>query len=337
MTRMLTMSLIAAVTAAAASSALAQHTLRIGMVTVNDAQHTFANRYAEELGKRTKGALTVKVFPAAQLGSIPRQIENLKIGAQGGFLGPAGFLSGITKAFQVTDAPGIYKSYWHAQNAVTDPKFRDTFLNLAKDNGIVGVSIFNYGPQAIATHKPIKRLADLKGLKIRVLATKMESRVAGVLGATGVPMPFTEVLPALQQRTIDGCRSSAAVMAASKFYTATKNIALTQQGMIISALWISTKWLAKMPKDVQDAIKTVGRELETWAGHNAAGFEARATKIWKDNGAQVVQLPAEDVAEMKRRLAPLGDEFLGQDPVTKDVFALLKGAVARASDKAPPQ
>ncbi len=324
-----------AVVLAAIPAAAQKHELRIGFVTINDAQHEWAKKYAEALGKRTKGAIDVKVFPAAQLGKFPRQVENLKLGAQGGFLGPVGFLAGFTRAFQVTDAPGLFKNYWHAQNTVSNPEFRDKFLSLAKDKGVVGVSIFNYGPQAIATHKEVNRLTDFKGLKVRVLATPMESKIASVLGMTGVPMPFTEVLPALQQRTIDGCRSSAAVMGALKFYTSTKNIVMTQQGHIISALWISTKWLDKLPKDLQKAVQDVGRELDLEGGRIAAGFEERAAKLWKDNGAKVVTLPAEDMAEMKKRLAPLGDEFLGSDPITKDAWALLKKVAAKTSDKAP--
>ena len=99
--------------------------MRIGMVTINDAQHTFAQKYAEELMKRTNNAIKVEVFPAAQLGSIPRQIENLKIGAQAGFVSPGGFFSGVDRGFEVTDAPGIFKTFWHAQNAVSDPEFRE--------------------------------------------------------------------------------------------------------------------------------------------------------------------------------------------------------------------
>jgi TRAP-type C4-dicarboxylate transport system substrate-binding protein len=53
----------------------AQHVMRIGMVTINDAQHTFTQKYAEELMKRTNNQIKVEVFTAGQLGSIPRQIE----------------------------------------------------------------------------------------------------------------------------------------------------------------------------------------------------------------------------------------------------------------------
>jgi C4-dicarboxylate-binding protein DctP len=319
----------AAVAATLATPAAAQHTMRIGMVTINDAQHTFTQRYAEELMKRTNNAIKVEVFTAGQLGSIPRQIENLKIGAQAGFVSPGGFFSGVDRGFEVGDAPGIFKSFWHAQNAVTDPEFRDKYTMLGEKQGSIGVAIFNYGPTSIASHTPIRKLDDMKGLKVRVLATKMESKLAGVLGMTGVPMPYTEVLPALQQRALDGCRSSIAVMGASKFFTTTKYVTQEESGMIISGVWISKPWLSRLPKDLQDHVMQTGRDLETWGGQNAQTFDRNAVQLWKDNGAEVIKLSDADQAELNRRLAPLGDEFLGEDPATKDLYAVLKRVLAR--------
>jgi len=322
-------------TAATTSAQAATYTLRLGMVTINDAQHTFAKKYGEELEKRTKGEIKVEVFPAAQLGGIPTQIENLKLGVQGGFAAPPGFFSGINKAFEVPDAPGIYKSFWHAQNAFQDAAFRDKFLALADKAGVTGAALWNYGPTSIASIKPIRKIDDMKGLKIRVLATKMESKLASVLGMTGVPMNYPDVLPALQQKTIDGCRSAISVMAASKFYTTTKYITVIEDGTIPSGLWISKAWLRKLPKPLQDEVLKTGRDLETWAGHNAKGFIDRAQKLWTDNGGEVIKLPAADQAEVIKRLAPLGDEFLLTDPATKDLYELLKKSLAKVSAEAP--
>lgn len=318
-----------------ATTQAADFTMRIGMVTINDAQHTFAKKYAEELEKRTNGKIKVEVFPAAQLGKIPTQIGNLKIGAQAAFISPAGFFSGINKVFEVTDAPGIYKSFWHAQNAITAEPFRDKFLAGAEKAGVVGISVWNYGPTSIASLTPIRKIADMKGLKIRVLATQMESKVASVLDMTGVPMPFTEVLPALQQRSIDGVRTAISVMAALKFYTASRYVTVIESGMIVSVMWVSKAWLDKLPKPLQDQVIKTGRDLEIWAGHNAKGFIDRAEKIWTENGGTVLRLSDSEEAEVKKRLAPLGNEFLGSNPATKDMFELLKKSLAAASPEPP--
>ena len=316
----------------AASTATAQYTMKIGMVTINDPQFVLANKYKEELEKRTGGKIKVKVFPVAQLGKIPRQIEGLRLGTQEGFVSPPGFLAGLAPGFAVTDAPGVAKNYWHAHNTFTTPSFRNAFLKQAESKGIIGVAIFNYGPTSIASLKPIRSLADMKGLKVRVLATKMESKLADTLGMTGVPMPFSEVLPALQRKTLDACRSSIVVMGALKFFSVTKSITLIESGHIPSAIWISKRWLNKLPKDLQTAVIETGRSLEGWAGKMAYGFNQRAEALWKKNGAEIIRLPAADQAKVNKMLAPLGDEFLGKNPKTSAMYGLYKAALAKASD-----
>ncbi|MDA1326744.1 MAG: TRAP transporter substrate-binding protein [Proteobacteria bacterium] len=323
------------ITGLMAGTAVAQTEMRIGMVTINDPQHQFTNKYGEEIVKRTGGKIKVRVFPAAQLGKIPRQLENLKIGSQAGFVSPPGFLSGMNRAFQAPDAPGLFKSFWHAHNTFTDPAFRGKYLNLADKHGIVGAAIFNYGPTSIASLKPIRSLADMKGLKIRVLATPMESKLAKVLGMTGVPMPYSEVLPALQRKTIDGCRSSIVVMGASKFFTTTKYITLIESGTIPSALWVSKRWLAKLPKKQQDIVMQTGRDLEIWAGRNAARLNGEAEALWKKNGAEVIRLSAMDQTIITNQLAPLGDEFLATSADTRDMYKVLKSVLKTASTTAP--
>lgn len=316
-------------------TAFAQFEMRIGMVTINDPQHQFANKYAEEVAKRTNGQVRVKIFPAAQLGKIPRQLESLKIASQAGFVSPPGFLSGMNRAFQAPDGPGLFKNYWHAHNSFTTPAFRDKFLKLADRHGIVGAAIFNYGPTSIASLKPIRTIADMKGMKTRVLATPMESKLAKVLGMTGVPMPYSEVLPALQRRTIDACRSSIVVMGASKFFTTTKYITLIESGNIPSALWVSKRWLGKLPNDLRNIVMQTGRDLETWAAKNAEKRNGEAEALWKRNGAEVIRLSAAEQAAITKRLAPLGDEFLGKDSKTKDMYAVLKSVLKTASTTAP--
>lgn len=322
-----------AIAVLASGAAQAQFKLNIGMVTINDPQNATANQYKKLLDERVGGKIQVKVFPAGQLGKIPRQLENLKIGSQGGFVSPPGFLSGMNIAFQAPDAPGLYKNYWHAHNAFTTPKFRTPYLKLAEKHGIIGVAIFNYGPTSIASIKPIRKPADMNGLKIRVLATKMESKLARILGMTGVPMPYLEVLPALQRKTIDGARSSSVVMGASKFFTTTKYITMIESGTIPSVIYISARWMKKLPKDLQDIVRKTGRDVETWAGRYAAAANKNAEALWQKNGAEVIRLSSADQAAVTKKLAPLGDEFLGNNPKTQKMYGILKDVLKTASDQ----
>ena len=302
--------------------------MKIGMVTINDTQFDTGKKFAEEVEKRSGGRIKGKVFPVAQLGSNPRQIEGVQLGTQEVYIGPPGFSVGINAAFQVPDAPGLVDDIEHAQRALAHPAFRDKFLRLGEDKGVLGVTLWAYDMSSIASLTPIRTIEDLKGMKIRVLATKMESKLMSEFGAAGVPMPLPAVLSALQRKTVDGCRTSIAVMGALKYFTVTKFITVIESGVIPTMIEVSTKWLAKLPPDLRQIVIDTGKDIEPWAFENAKGHVERAAKKWEDNGAEVIRLSPADQAEFMRRVRPLGDEFLATNPATKEMYGIWKQALA---------
>lgn len=302
--------------------------MKIGYATTNDPQHDLSKKLTEMIGARSGGKITGRSFPASQLGKIPRQIEGLQLGTQEVFLTPPGFLVGLNPAFQVPDAPGLFKDHAHAQRAITWKPFRDKYLRLAESKGVVGGGVWIYDGTSIASVDPIRNLSNISGKKIRVLATKMESELIRTFGGAGVPMPYTEVLPAMQRGTIDAVRSSIVVMGASKFFTVSKHITVIGSGFIPSGIWISKVWLNRLPANLRKIVMDTSKELESWSGKNAMGYGARAEKLWKDNGAEVIKLSASDQATFMRRVNPLGDKHLGTNPKTREMYALLKKAVA---------
>jgi TRAP-type C4-dicarboxylate transport system substrate-binding protein len=144
------------------------------------------------------------------------------------------------------------------------------------------------------------------------------------LGAAGVPMDFAEVLPALQNKTLDGIRSNAAVMAGAKFFTVAKFLTNVRDTMIPSAGMVSTTFLNKLPADLRKAVEDAGKDCEGPMLGVAVRFDQNATKIWADNGAEIINLSPADKAAFMKRAQAVGDEVLGGDPQTKDLYALLK-------------
>lgn len=132
---------IAAGLAITPAQAQKTYTMKIGFVTINDSNHMQANWLKKEIEAKSAGRIKVGIFPAAQLGKIPRQIEGIQLGTQEAFNIPPGFFIGINRAFMVTDAPGLFTGEAHQYRAVNHEPFRDKFLNLAEKQGIVGGSI----------------------------------------------------------------------------------------------------------------------------------------------------------------------------------------------------
>lgn len=320
---------IAAASAIAIAPAQAQKTykMKIGMVTVNDSNHFVANWQKKYIEEKSGGRIEVGVFPAAQLGKIPRQIEGIQFGTQEAFNIPPGFFIGIDKRFMVTDAPGLFDDEAHAHRAINTPAFHSKFTRMGESKGFIINTLWACGGTSIATVEPFTKLDELKGRKIRVLATPLEREVIKAMGATGVPMPYSEVLPGMQRKTIDGVRSSIGVMYPSKFWTVAKHITLTGMGQITCGQFMSTAWMKTLPSDLRDIVVESGKLVTPMGGEWGAGQNRKAEEGWAKE-ATVHRLTDAELTELRSRVTPIADKILGEDPVTKDMYAMLKEAVA---------
>ncbi len=303
--------------------ASAQTVMKIGFVTINDGQHKSANWIKQEVEKRTGGSIKVRVFPAAQLGTIPRQIEGVLLGTQEAFISPPGFFVGLNKAFMAPDAPGLFRDFAHQTDVLNHPNVRDKFLNLATSKGVTGMYVVCAGSSALAMRDPVRKLSDVKGKKIRVLASPMEVAIMKRLGAAGTPMAYSEVLPAIQRRVLDGASSAVVVMGPSKFYTAAQYLTPTAITYIPSAMWTSAKWLAKLSGKERAVLEQVGREVtpqaNRWSEEDTKKWEAK----WGEEGGTVVRLDEKERLAAIERLRPLGDEIFLKDPAIAPMYKLL--------------
>jgi TRAP-type C4-dicarboxylate transport system substrate-binding protein len=309
--------------------------IKIGMATLKDPQQRWGERIGKELEKRSGGRLTYRVFPASQLGKIPRQVEGIQLGTQEMFLTPPGFFVGVNQAFMVPDAPGVYDSQKHAHATLTDPEFHDTFLALAEDKGVLGAGLIIYEGTSIASTKPIRRPEDIAGMKIRVLATPMERAVPAAWGGTGVPIPFTEVVPALQRGVVDACRSSIVAMNGLKFQTVTKFATVLSGGYIPTGTWVSKAWANKLPADLRKMVLSVPRELEDSISEEVATLIESTQQAWRDAGVEIIRFSPADQKRYLAKLRPLGDKYLAKhkNPQVREIYALFRKVVEKHRPK----
>jgi TRAP-type C4-dicarboxylate transport system substrate-binding protein len=313
----------AVLTVAAAPAAAETYTLKIGNATINDVQHEWQKRWGARVEKRAGGRIKVEIYPASQIGSIPRMIEGLQLGTLEAWIGPPEFLVGHDPRFQVLGAPGILADMDHAYRVLADPKFRDTILSLGEAKGMKGVSIIAYGPSSFATRKPVRTLDDFKGLKIRVFASPMQTLAIARLGATAAPMPLSEVFPALQRGAIDGNRTGITIFTTFKYYDILKTVTETHDAIITSISMVSKLWYDRLPPDLQKILveegEAVQKELFDWA----LDFNAKGRQVWLDKGGELIKLPPADQAELVKRLSTVGDEVVAAQPRLKEVYDLL--------------
>jgi C4-dicarboxylate-binding protein DctP len=251
-------------------------------------------------------------------------IEGLQLGTIEMLVSAPGFYSSLHPAIQVLDAPGVFEDAPHLQRVLLDPAFRAKYVGLPEAKGAVGVSLWAYGGTHYASTKPLRTLEDFKGKKFRILASKIETEVMGQIGATGIPVPFGEMIPAVQQGTIDGIRANIVVLAGPKAYSVAKYITLLDDGILPAMAALSTIFRDKLPADLRQAVYDVGKSLDADAFAFAQEQEKKAADVWRQNGGEVIVPSAAVRAEMKKRFAPIGDAVLGTNPQVKDTWELLK-------------
>jgi TRAP-type C4-dicarboxylate transport system substrate-binding protein len=297
--------------------------MKLGIVTQNDPIHVYIKEFKKRIEAKTEGRIKAEIYPGAQLGGTPRLIEGIQLGTIEMILLPPGFFKGVSRAFEATDAPGLFKNIDHAFVSLTDPEFRDKFLKIGENKGMVGVSLWVHGPTSYACSTPLRSLEDFKGKKFRVLATKVETELMKSVGATGVPMPFTEITPALQRKAIDGVRSNIMVLSGIKVFSVAENITLANDSMIAVVAMASKKFFDKLPSDLRQAVLEVGRDMESYMLKVAKEYNAKAEEAWNKNGT-IFHLSEADRKVLMEKGAKIAENVLGQSKDTQQLFGILK-------------
>lgn len=300
----------------------ADFTMKFGTATFKDDQHKFIELFKEELEARTD-RIEVEIYPQSQLGPIPRQIEGLQFGTQEAFISPVDFYAGVDKRFGVFSAPGIFRDKEHAAQVMADPAIQSAVAEMAEAKGMMLLGQFAYGNHDYISKEPITSLDDFDGKKIRVNATEMEREAMSRVGATGVPMPLGEVMPALQQGVIDGTRSVITIFIAFKYWDYAKTVTVINDTMLVSVALISKSWFDSLPEAEQQAVIEAGLAAqEKWQAESFE-FHKGLRKVWEDNGGEFVTMPAADQEEMISRLSTVGADATKDDPNLSAFFDLI--------------
>src|ERR1700730_9369778 len=109
----------------------ADFVMKIGTATINETQHQFIKFYKEEVEKASGGRIEVQIYPASQLGPIPREIEGVQLGNIQGYIGPVDFFVGVDPRFGVFSAPMLFRDDANAAATVRDPAVQKAVFDLA--------------------------------------------------------------------------------------------------------------------------------------------------------------------------------------------------------------
>ncbi len=315
---------------AAAQAQDKTYTMKITLATINDQIHAFVRNYAAALEKASGGRIKPEIYPASQLGSIPRQTEGVQFGAIQCQVVPPEFLVGIDERFEVMAAPGLITSMAQGQRLAADPQVSKLMLSLGAEKGLHGVGLFMVNPSAIASKTPIRHLVDFKGKKIRIFASQFQSVAFDRLGATPVAMSLGDVLPALQQGAIDGAVASTAVFTAFHYQDAAKYVTETGQPAIFGIVEISKKWYDTLPRDLQQVIDQTAAKESVAVNPQATEITENSRKNWTASGGELISLPPDEQASLLKLLSSVGADVSKTKPLLSAAYKIVSEAAQRA-------
>ena len=160
------------------------------------------------IAERTGGRHQIRVFHSRQLGEEKETIEQTRAGAIDLNRSNVALIGSFVPAMNVLAMPFLFRSVEQLQKVLDGP-IGDEILNSFQPYGFVGLAFYDSGARSIYNSvKPIRSIADMRGLRIRVQQSELMSDMVKALGAEPVELPYGQVLTGLSTRLIDGAENN---------------------------------------------------------------------------------------------------------------------------------
>ena len=296
-----------------------------GNTIPEDPQNIACTKFKEMVEKKSNGALKVQIYPAAQLGDARTIVE----GVQMGTIEMADIENGPMGRFvpeaMLWDLPFIFRDISHAH------KVLDGDVGQAIQKKYEKVSIkhlaYNDGGMRYFTNKvrPIKSMADMKGLKIRVMESKVMIDTINAFGSSAVPMAFGELYTALQQGVVDGQENPLNLIFSQRFYEVQKFLSLSGHFYYPRQYIVSLNWWKGLSPEHQKILAESAKVACNIQREELAKYEIKMRKVLEEKGMKINEVDKTDfIKAAQEKIYPAfyktvggGDEPFGKELVMR--------------------
>jgi tripartite ATP-independent transporter DctP family solute receptor len=218
-----------------------------------------ANKFASIVAKQSKGKIKVEIYPNGQLGSVKDNIEGAIVGTQEMSMEGSGAVSQFSPRLGIGECPYVWRDLEHMNKVMDGPIGDELKAELLKGRGLRILTTFYYGTRHLTANKPVYKLEDLKGLKLRTPQVPTLMEMGKAWGANPTPVEFGELYMALQTGVVDAQENPIPTIYSTKVYEVQKYLMLT--GHVITPLFVMINervWKSLTPtqqKIVMSAIK----------------------------------------------------------------------------------
>jgi tripartite ATP-independent transporter DctP family solute receptor len=285
-----TMALAAAALAFCSVTAHARD-LRSAEVHPADYPTTLAVQYMGKLvAERSGGRLGIHVYPSGVLGTEKDTIEQLRIGALDMMRINSAALNSVVPETLPLVMPFVFRSTEHMRKVLDGP-IGDEILASMQSQGIIGLAFYDSGARSFYTaKKPVRNLADLKGMKIRVQQSDLFVAMVEALHANPTPMPYGEVYTALKTGIVDAAENNWPSYESSRHFEAAKFYTLSEHSLAPEVLAFSKKSWDTLSKEDQAMLRKAAKESVPHMRKLWDEREVKSRRIVEAAGSQVITI-----------------------------------------------
>ena len=284
--------------------------------------------FAEEVSKRSGGKLKVKGFGDSSLGSDMQMQNTLIGGAQEMMVGSTATLVGVVKDFGVYDLPFLFNNEKEA-DAVLDGPFGEKLMKSLSDKGLVGLVYWENGFRNLTNSKrPITKVEDMGGIKLRVMQNPVYIDMFNRFGANAVPLAFSELFTAMETGTVDGQENPVTTIQSSKFYEVQKYLTISRH---VYSPWIvlaSKRWYDGLSADEKKILNEAAVASRDFERKDSREASAQSIAYLKEKGMQINELSPTELDRMREMVKPAFDKYAadGGAEVLKELQAAISAA-----------
>jgi tripartite ATP-independent transporter DctP family solute receptor len=248
---------------------------------------------------------------------------NQGISVDYGIVSPA-HMSTFAKAAPFIDAPFLFRDLNHWNKVLDADVLKPIADEVAQKAEVMLIGYAGGGTRNIFVNKPVRNLAEMKGLKVRVQGAPIWSRTFAAVGMSPTVIAYNEIYNAIQNGVINAGENEAAGVEAMKFYEVGPNLSMTQHAITIRPICFSGKTFAKLPPDLQAAILRAGKEAGVY-GRQIESAEDTAKLEALEKAGKLKRIAFVDRAQMQALADPVMAAYakeIGAEAIHAKILAI---------------
>ena len=318
----------AAALGALAFAASAQQTITLHGASQFSDEHAFTKAMArfEELVKKYYGKpVNFVLHKNSELGLEKDYFAYMNQGKAVDYaiVSPA-HMSTFSKAAPFIDAPFLFRDLAHWNKVLDQDLLKPIADEIAQKADVMLIGYAGGGTRNIFVNKPVRNMAEMKGLKVRVQGAPIWSRTFAAAGMSPTVIAYNEVYNAIQNGVIAAGENEAAGVEQMKFYEVGPNLSMTEHAITIRPLCFSGKTFNGLPKDLQAAVIRAGKEAGAY-GRQIESSEDTAKLDALEKAGKLKRVPFADRAQMKKLVDPVIEAYakeIGADAIFAKINAI---------------